>query len=96
VALQISLRRQGARPHLWRPSGGLLSEARERRDEARKLLKLGLDPIGEREVARALRGSTFKTVAEEWLTSRAEQYAPVTMSKALWILETFIYPSIGE
>jgi hypothetical protein len=53
------------------------------------------DPIGEREVARALRGATFKTVAEEWLASRAEQYAKVTMSKALWILETFIYPCIG-
>jgi integrase len=74
----------------------LLSEARTRRDEARKLLELGLDPIGEREVARALRGSTFKTVAEEWLASRAEQYSKVTMSKALWILETFIYPCIGE
>ena len=74
----------------------LLSEARTRRDEARKLLELGLDPIGEREAVRALRGSTFKTVAEEWLASRAEQYAKVTMSKALWILETFIYPSIGN
>jgi integrase len=74
----------------------LLSEARERRDEARKLLELGLDPIGEREVARALRCSTFKTVAEEWLASRAQLYAKVTMSKALWLLETFIYPHIGE
>ncbi|HJS89830.1 MAG TPA: integrase arm-type DNA-binding domain-containing protein [Steroidobacteraceae bacterium] len=74
----------------------LLLEARERRDQANRLLELGLDPIGEREVARAARGSTFKTVAEEWLASRAELYAPVTMSKALWILETFIYPCIGE
>ena len=48
-----------------------LKQARERRDEARKLLAAGIDPIQERRAAAAA-ALTFRDVAEEWLAKRRD------------------------
>ncbi len=48
-----------------------LKQARERRDEARKLLAAGIDPSQERRAAAAA-ALTFRDVAEEWLAKRRD------------------------
>ncbi len=48
-----------------------LAEARDKRDDARAILREGKDPTIDRRVhragARAVQGVTFRIVAEEWL-----------------------------
>ena len=45
-----------------------LATARERRDEARKLLAAGIDPSAKRRAEKLALADTFKAVAEEFLT----------------------------
>jgi len=73
-----------------------LKYAREKREEARQLIARGVDPSMQRQLVRAARANTFRIVAEEWLSMQAERFAPITMSKARWILESFIYPRVGD
>jgi integrase len=77
-----------------------LKEAREKRDEARKLLGVGIDPSAQRKVeklGKAVRdANTFQAVAEEYLTKRErEGLAPVTLAKASWLLK-LMAPQIGS
>src|SRR6185312_6180250 len=44
-----------------------LKDARERRDEAKKLLARGVDPSARRQTAKIARLDTFKSVADEWM-----------------------------
>src|SRR6202521_1580751 len=59
-----------------------LKEARERRDEARKLLANGVDPSAERKADKAARAaemarktSTFELVAREWFDKHSPIWA---------------------
>lgn len=69
-----------------------LREARERRDEARKLIADGKDPSTERKraavAATISAGNTFKFVAEEFIAKRKrEGIADATVAKAHWQLD---------
>ncbi len=77
-----------------------LAEAREKREEARKLLTAGSDPCAMRkeiEAQEAFEATTgFRTVAEEWLAKRErEGLGDITIGKIKWLLE-FAYPSLGD
>jgi integrase len=77
-----------------------LADAREKRDEARRILAKGMDPGIRRkqEAAQAKldSGSSFQCVAEEWLAKRKrEGLEEITLSKAKWLLG-FAYPALGE
>lgn len=66
-----------------------LKDARERRDEARKLLAAGLDPNGEKrrkvEEIRVASANTFKAIAEELNEKRRlDDLAPATLRKSEW------------
>ncbi|MDT7816276.1 MAG: hypothetical protein QOJ42_6192 [Acidobacteriaceae bacterium] len=68
-----------------------LSEARSKRDEAKKLLAQGSDPSlerkAERRAARLSRRNTFAIVANELFDKwRAEGDAPATLKKKKWLL----------
>jgi integrase len=77
-----------------------LADARQRREDARRLLANGTDP-GERrkqakqEAKEAERptGDTFEAVAREWMAR--QDVAEVTANKTRWIMETFLFPEIG-
>lgn len=77
-----------------------LADAREKRDAARKQVAGGLDPHGEKKLAK-LRAQfdaaiTFKAVAEEWFTkNEREGRAERTLDKVRWLLE-MAYPDLGE
>jgi len=77
-----------------------LADARERREEARRLLAAGTDPSHQQKVdaarARVEENDTFKVVAIEWLAkNEREGIAEITLSKMRWLLEK-AYPRIGN
>ena len=68
-----------------------LKEARQKRDDARRMLEAGGDPAHAKQAARVAAkiaaANTFESVAEEYLTKlEAEGRADVTIGKARWLL----------
>jgi hypothetical protein len=56
-----------------------LGQAREKALEARRMIREGGDPVLERRRRRSDAGAssgTFQTIAEEWIASRANEWAP--------------------
>jgi len=83
---------------LWPDVG--LADARDRRDQARRLIAAGLDPAVEKKRARVAAkvaaANTFKDVAEEWVQKcEREGRAEITLSKIRWLLG-MAYPMIGS
>lgn len=77
-----------------------LADARTLRDEARRKLAAGLDPVAEKKADRLAQqiaaANTFKAVAEEWVAkNEREGRAPVTLDKIRWLLG-MAYPMIGD
>ncbi|OYW66964.1 MAG: integrase, partial [Bosea sp. 12-68-7] len=77
-----------------------LADARDRREEAKKLLARGIDPSAHGKVQKATAAvtaaTTFKLVAEELVEKkRREDRAEATLTKTSWLL-SFAYPSLGN
>ncbi|KRE92456.1 integrase [Frateuria sp. Soil773] len=82
-----------------------LADARQRREDARRLLANGNDP-GEvrkaakvaRAVAAAIAADTFEAVAREWLKKREAngETSVATIGKDRWRLEGYLFPAIGS
>jgi len=74
-----------------------LAEARQARDDAKRLLLSGINPAQERSSRKA--GSTkdtFRSIADEYVDKlKKEGRADRTISKVKWLLD-FAYPSIGD
>jgi len=77
-----------------------LKDARNRRDEARKLLAQGVDPGENRKAqkaARADRGTNaFETICREWLEARRSTIEPAQHEKTLARMENDVFPWLGE
>lgn len=73
-----------------------LSRAREKRDEARKLIADGVDPSAERQERRAALVDTFEGVAKEWLALQSKSLAPETISILGARLNSALYPYLGS
>lgn len=73
-----------------------LRQARERRDEARKLLADGIDPGAKRISARAAKADTFEAVAREWFAKFSPQWAKGHADKIIRRLERDVFPWIGS
>ena len=75
-----------------------LSEARERSEAARKLVKQGINPAQQRQLDRIRQASeaknTFEIVAKEWLQTK--DWEDVTKNRRLDMLERVVFPSIGN
>ncbi|GKV84829.1 integrase [Pectobacterium carotovorum subsp. carotovorum] len=78
-----------------------LSKARERRDEARKLIAEGIDPNAKKKSEatelKAKRDNTraFKVVASSWFATKkkwSEDYQNTVRTR----LDTYVFPSIGD
>ena len=72
-----------------------LVRARERRDEARRLLADGVDPGAQRKAEKAAQAVTFKAVAEEFLASRRDALTPAHHARVKARIERF-YPVVGD
>ena len=76
-----------------------LKEARERRDEARKLLAYGIDPSEERKAEKAAREAeavnNFEAVAREWFAKWSADKSATYAPKVISALEIYVFPWIG-
>jgi len=70
-----------------------LALARERRDDARKLLASGGDPSAARQAEKLADANTFKAVALEWLGK--QNFAPKTLKKAEWTFNDLLFRQLG-
>jgi len=73
-----------------------LKRAREKRDEARELLKEGIDPAVKRQTEKLRKADTFGAIALEWLELHRKRFAPATFVKAEWTFNDLIIPYIGK
>lgn len=75
-----------------------LSDAREKCDLARKLVKQGINPVQNRQIERIKREqdseNTFEVIAKEWLALKS--WESVTKVRRLDMLERVVFPSIGK
>ncbi|MBN0161829.1 integrase arm-type DNA-binding domain-containing protein, partial [Pseudomonas aeruginosa] len=75
-----------------------LAEARDKCEEARKLVKQGINPVQNRQVERIKReqdsANTFEAVAKEWLALK--DWEEVTKRRRLDMLQRVVFPSIGK
>ncbi|TBL68624.1 tyrosine-type recombinase/integrase [Hafnia alvei] len=74
-----------------------LSEAREKRDTARKLIAEGTDPCEQKRVKKAVPDieNTFELIARQWHKSN-KKWSESHSEKTLKSLETHVFPFIGS
>jgi integrase len=76
-----------------------LAKAREKRDNARKLLAGGLDPAENKKARKAARrelvANSFEVVAREWCTKQKKKWASTQAKKVDGIFENNIFPWMG-
>jgi len=73
-----------------------LRDARERREDAKRLIKDGGDPSARRQAERAARADTFEALAREWLEMQAKSLGPRTLRKKTERFEAFAFPYLGK
>lgn len=73
-----------------------LKQARERRDEARRLLADGIDPGAKRQAEKIAQSDSFEAVAREWFAKFSPNWAPSHSSKIITRLEKDIFPWVGS
>jgi len=76
-----------------------LAEAREKRDQAARLLREGVDPSIERKQRKASlainMANTFEVVARQWHTMTKAKWSPHHAADVLASLEDHIFPKLG-
>lgn len=76
-----------------------LAEARNKRAQARQLLRDGVDPSRERDAQRVAaaeqRRHTFERIAREWHANKRKSWSPQYSDNVLHRLEQDIFPEIG-
>ncbi|MGO9446410.1 MAG: tyrosine-type recombinase/integrase [Thiobacillaceae bacterium] len=77
-----------------------LKDARDSRDEARKLLANGIDPSENRKAQKTARtelaGNSFEAVAREWFAKQSPGWVKGHADKVIARLETNIFPWLGS
>lgn len=76
-----------------------LAKARERREDARRLLANGIDPSAHKQAEKTAQSAlahTFEELAREWYAYNSPRWAPSTAAKALQYMEADILPVIGQ
>lgn len=77
-----------------------LAEAREKRDDARRLLASGVDPGQQRKATRAAgeerSANSFEVVAREWHAKQSTVWVELHASRIMLRLENDIFPWLGS
>lgn len=80
--------------------GSALKEARNRRDEAKRLLDDGVDPSVERKVRKVATAeraaNSFEAVAREWFAKYAPSWSDSNAKKVMGRLANDVFPWLGE
>ena len=72
-----------------------LRQARDRRDDARKLVADNIDPSAERQAAKAARADSVEAIAREWLLKQLS-LEPDTIKAHTQRLEDYVFPYLGK
>lgn len=76
-----------------------LAKARERREDARRLLANSIDPTAHKQAEKTAQSAlahTFEELAREWYAYNSPRWATSTAAKALQYMEADILPVIGQ
>ena len=76
-----------------------LKEARDKRDEARKLLATGVDPAENRKAMKAAQiadSETFEVIAREWFAKKKSSWVETNAERVLRRLELNVFPWLGH
>ncbi len=73
-----------------------LKTARARRDDARKLIANGIDPLAQKKAERTATADTFAALAAEYLDRKRKTLHAKTLSKAQWLLDDWLNKYIGN
>lgn len=77
-----------------------LVEAREKRDEAKKMIANGIDPAQARKVKKSIQieqsGNSFEAVAREWHGKYSSNWADSHAKKIIRRFELYIFPWVGS
>lgn len=77
-----------------------LKDARDRRDEARKLLAQGVDPGENKKAVKAAKveraANSFEVVAREWFAKNRHSWVPSHADKIIARLERDVFPWLGN
>lgn len=73
-----------------------LKRAREKRDDARRLVADGIDPSARRQAERSAAANTFVAVADEWLMIKKPSLAPGTWQRDHDQLHKWVVPYLGN
>ncbi|WP_415519642.1 MAG: tyrosine-type recombinase/integrase [Desulfovibrio aminophilus] len=73
-----------------------LAQARERRDEARKLLARGIDPSAARKAEKRSGDDTFERIALEWYSRTRPRWGQTAATQILAQLKQNVFPWIGS
>lgn len=73
-----------------------LKRAREKRDEARKLIADGVDPSAKRQAEKLAVADTFEAIGREWMELQRQRLTPATFERNLRFLEDFLFPYLGR
>lgn len=76
-----------------------LKQARQRRDDAKRLLSDGIDPAARRAAAKRVgqvdSQGTLEAVAREWFSEASRAWVEAHASKVMGRLERYVFPTIG-
>lgn len=73
-----------------------LKQARERRDEYRRLIADGIDPAVHRKIAEQASADSFEVVAREWHAKQSHTWTPEHAERVLRRFQNNIFPWIGS
>ena len=77
-----------------------LSEARERHEKIRKLVRDGIDPTAEKLASKASlinkQEHTFKAIAEEWLKREGKRWMPAYTERVRHNIESDLFQDLGN
>ncbi len=73
-----------------------LKRARERRDEARRLVAEGFDPGAKRRAEKRAQDDTFEAVALEWLEQRTGTWSEEYSANIKRLMERDVFPWVGS
>ncbi len=77
-----------------------LREARDERDEARKLIRNNVDPStlkrSMRDARKDAAENSFEAIGREWLAKEQDSWSPAHAKKQYWLLEKNLFPYIGR
>jgi integrase len=77
-----------------------LAEARDKRDDARKMIADGVDPNLQRKISKVISAeqteNTFEAVTREWFAKKSSVWAKNHATKILGRFELYIFPWLGN